>query len=427
MPTLKVLISGAGIAGNALAFWLSKLGHDVTVVERFPCLRVSGLQLDLRGYGIEVLKLMGLEEAFRAKSAPEQGLKIVDKSGRRWAYFPANKSGKGLQSFTTDYEIMRGDFCQLLYDATKSRARYMFNTSIASFTKTERDLHVSFENGEQGRFDLLIGADGQGSRTRKMMIQHDNPGAADGFVPLGNSYSAYLTIPRPVQDGEEYLATFYTATKSRFIMTRRHSPHRVQVYLMCSNDSKQLQEAHRRDVDAEKNIFTEIFKGAGWQADDILRQLQTSDDFYCERMGLVKLDSWSRGRVALLGDAAYCPSANTGMGTTSAVVGAYILAGEIGRHCGAIGPAESDGQDGITAALDEYERKFRPFMDQVVKGISEESNLYKYMPTGPIGIAALNCFMGLVAILRLNVLGEWVLKENVKDWTLPKYKELLQE
>ena len=94
MAQLKVLISGAGIAGNALAFWLLKLGHSVTVVERFPALRTSGLQVDLRGYGIQVLKLMGLEQAFRSKSAPEQGLQVVDKSGRRWAYFPANKSDR---------------------------------------------------------------------------------------------------------------------------------------------------------------------------------------------------------------------------------------------------------------------------------------------------------------------------------------------
>ena len=100
MVRLKILISGGGIAGNAVAFWLSKLGHDVTVIERFPNLRATGLQIDLRGHGIEVLRPMGLEEAFRSKIVPEQGLQVVDKSGRRRAYFPANKSGQGPQSFT---------------------------------------------------------------------------------------------------------------------------------------------------------------------------------------------------------------------------------------------------------------------------------------------------------------------------------------
>ncbi|PWI72834.1 FAD binding domain protein [Purpureocillium lilacinum] len=425
MAQLKVLISGAGIAGNALAFWLLKLGHSVTVVERFPALRTSGLQVDLRGYGIQVLKLMGLEQAFRSKSAPEQGLQVVDKSGRRWAYFPANKSGKGLQSFTTDWEIMRGDLCQLLHDATGNRAKYMFDTSIASFSQTEKAVHVQFADGTNDQFDLLVGADGLGSRTRKMMIHNDDPGAVDGFTPLGKSYAAYFTIPRPIRNGEGYVATFYTATKTRFIMTRRHSPQRIQVYLMFNSESEKLQKAHRQDVKVEKEVFSEIFQDAGWQAKEILTALQTSDDFYCERMALVKMDSWSRGRVALVGDAAYCPSANTGMGTTSAFVGAYILAGEIGRHCGTSGHDHSAARDNITAALEEYDRKLRPFMDQVTKGIDGDSALYKFMPTGPIGITMLNAFMGLMALLRLNVLGEWVLKEDVKDWTLPKYKELL--
>lgn len=126
MAPLKVLISGGGIAGNALAFWLSKQGHDVTVIERFPKLRATGLQIDLRGHGIEVMRRMGLEEAFRAKSVKEQGLRIVNSSGRQMAFFPVNASGKGSQSFTTDFEIMRGDLCRLLYDATGDHVKYIY-------------------------------------------------------------------------------------------------------------------------------------------------------------------------------------------------------------------------------------------------------------------------------------------------------------
>lgn len=159
---MKVLISGAGITGNALAFWLSKLGHDVTVVERFANLRATGLQIDLRGHGIEVMKRMGLEQAFRSKSAPEQGVQLVDKSGKRRAYFPANKSGSGPQSFTTDWEIMRGDLCNLIYDETESRTKYIFGTSIESVEEKNgsASVEVRFKDGKTDHYDLLVGADG---------------------------------------------------------------------------------------------------------------------------------------------------------------------------------------------------------------------------------------------------------------------------
>ncbi|GKT49033.1 uncharacterized protein ColSpa_09214 [Colletotrichum spaethianum] len=123
MTAMKVLISGGGITGNCVVFWLSRLGDDTIVIEWYPELRTTGLQLDLRGHGIEVMKRMGLDSAFRAKVAPEQGLQFVDDSGRPRAHFPVNRSGNGLQNFTTNNEIMRGDFVQLLYGVTKDRVK----------------------------------------------------------------------------------------------------------------------------------------------------------------------------------------------------------------------------------------------------------------------------------------------------------------
>ncbi|KAF2094645.1 FAD/NAD(P)-binding domain-containing protein [Rhizodiscina lignyota] len=419
MTRMKVLISGGGIAGNALAFWLSKLGHDVTVVEWFSSLRATGLQLDLRGHGIEVMRRMGLEQAFRTKMAPEQGMQIVDNSGRRRAYFPANKSGKGLQAFTTDFEIMRGDLCRLIYEATKDRTKYVFGTSVESFEEKNDSVEVRFTDGKTDHFDLVVGADGQGSRTRKMMLGSDT---ADGFKSLGY-YMGYFTFRRPAKAGEEYIATWHLASGRRFMMTRRHSPDEVQVYLGCKADSGRLANAPRGDVDAEKECLAEVFQGAGWETEELLEALKISKDFYCERLGLVKLDSWSRGRVTLVGDAAYCPSVMTGMGTTSAMVGAYILAGEIGKHCG---HAAKDGtKDGLPAALEAYERKFRPFMNQVQKGVSEDAG--SMMPSTAYGVAIWNYVFGVVSFLRLNVIGKWFLREGVKGWDLPDYEEMLRD
>jgi 2-polyprenyl-6-methoxyphenol hydroxylase-like FAD-dependent oxidoreductase len=425
---MKVLISGGGIAGTALAFWLSKLGHEVTVIERFPDIRATGLQIDLRGHGIEVMKRMGLEKAFRSKSAPEQGLQVVDKSGRRRAYFPANKSGKGQQNFTSDFEIMRGDLCEILYDAIKNQVKVVFGTSIESFEENDSSVEVRFTDGNIDQFDLVVGADGQGSRTRKMMLGSDT---ADAFFPLGGSYIAYFTIPRPIHEGEEYIATVYMAPGNRAMMTRRNNPHEIQVYLGGKTESERLKNAHRGDVAEEKEALAEIFQGAGWQIPEILKSLKDTDNFYCERLGLVKLESWSRGRVTLVGDAAYCPSVNTGMGTTCGIVGAYILAGEIGRYYGRSNTADAKvgngTKAGLAAALKAYEQKFQPFMSQVQKGLLEEKKTtWDNILATPFGIGILNCLVGIASLLKMNV-GKWMLREDVKGWDLPEYNEMLRD
>ncbi|TVY68791.1 Uncharacterized protein LSUE1_G006996 [Lachnellula suecica] len=417
MVPMKVLISGGGIAGNALAFWLSKLGHKVTVIEWFPTLRTAGLQIDLRGHGIEVMKRMGLEQAIRAKLVPEQGLQVVDSSGKRRAFFPANTSGKGAQNFTTEYEIMRGDFCRLMYDATKSRVKYVFGSSVESYKENDTSVEVRFTDGKTEQFDLWVGADGPGSRTRKMML---GPGAADAFHPMKGVYVAYYTIPRPIQKGEEYVSTMYMATGHRGLMTRRSNPDQIQIYIGCTTDSVRLKNVRRGDVVEEKAALQELFQGAGWQSEEIAKAAKDADDFYCERIGIVKLESWFRGRVALVGDAAYCPSANTGMGTTSAIVGAYILAGEIGRHCGGENPATKQS---LAIALEAYNTKFQPFMTQVQKGVLEEGGFSNYFPSSSFGIAVMYRILGIASFFKVNM-GKWMLKEEVKDWELPDYEEL---
>lgn len=421
MPQLKILISGAGIAGTALAFWLSKLGHSVTVVERFPELRKNGLQLDLRGHGVQVLKLMGLDAEFRARAAPEQGMQIVNKSGKRVAYFPVNKSGKGVQTLTSEYEIMRAELSRLFYDAAKDKVNYVFGTSVSDMSETESSVRVNFANESTDSFDLVVGADGQWSRTRSMMLDADAP---DPMKMLLNTYFAYFTVPQPISDGEAYDCTLYMAGKSRGIMTRRSNPDEMQIYLSCYSAGEAFKNVRRGNIDEEKAAFVESMQGAGWKTEEFLKGMQESTDFYCERIGLVKMPSWSKGRVALVGDAAYCPSVMTGMGTTSGVVGAYILAGEIGKHCG-----RADGSDAkvtdeaMKKALDAYEAKFRPFMDQVQKGVGEDS--FGSMPSSAFGIAVFNGFLRVLSFFGVDMFSRSFLKEAVKDWTLPEYKELL--
>ncbi|KAI3332483.1 hypothetical protein HD806DRAFT_480734 [Xylariaceae sp. AK1471] len=426
MAPLKVLISGGGIAGNALAFWISKIGHDVTVVERYSSLRDTGLQLDLRGHGIEVMKRMGLQEAFKAQVAPEKGVQLVDKNGRRRAFFPSTPGG-GVQNFTSEFEIMRGKMCRILSDAAvQNNTKFIFGTFIERLEDKGSSVAVRFANDKTDTFDLVVGADGLNSRTRKMML---GAGAEDGLRPLDNMFIGYFTMPQPMKEGEEYLATTYIAPGGKGIMIRRSDPEHWQVYIGGNTDA--FKDVARGDVKAEKAAMMRIFQGTGWETDNILKAMNTDNDFYLERMGIVKLDRWFRGRVALVGDAAYCPSANTGMGTTSSIVGAYILAGEIGRHCGRGTTVDGilNTQDNITKALAAYDMKFRPFMDQVQKnvpGAREGSNWVYSLMASSIGISLMYFFAGLASLFKVNI-GAMMLKEEVKNWDLPEYEELLRE
>ncbi|GAP86259.2 putative FAD NAD -binding protein [Rosellinia necatrix] len=428
MPRLRILVSGGGIAGNALAFWLSKIGHDITVVERFSNLRDTGLQLDLRGHGIEVMKRMGLQEAFRAQVSPEKGVQLVDKKGRRRAYFPSTAPGEGVQNFTTEFEIMRGNMCRIFHDgAVRNGARFVFGTSIESLEDKGGSVMIRFADSKTDSFDLVVGADGLNSRTRKMML---GPGADDGLRPLDGVVAGYFTMPRPMREGEEYLATFFIAPGNKGLMIRRSDPDFWQVYV--GGKTGAFKDVPRGDVAAEKATMTEMMRGAGWVTDEVLAAMNTDNDFYLERMALVKLDRWFRGRVALVGDAAWCPTANTGMGTTCSVVGAYILAGEIGRHCGRGTAGHARGPDAgadIARALAAYDQKFRPFIDQVQKGVAEESGgfgvLYSFLST-TVGISLVHVLAAFASFFKVNI-GAIMLKEQVKDWDLPDYEELLRE
>lgn len=256
-----------------------------------------------------------------------------------------------------------------------------------------------------------------------MMLEKDAPDPMH-FL-RHNVYIGYYTIPKEIQPGERYDASVFVATGGRLVISRRSDPHKVLVYLqsMKQATTERLRQAHRAGVAAEKAALAEIFRDAGWKVEEFLKGLQETDDFYMERLGVVKMDSWSRGRVALVGDAAHCPSGVTGMGTTCAMVGTYILAGEIEKHCG----RSSGGKDGLALALKEYDRKLRPFTNRVQEGVVEGSSLFDLWPTSWFGITIVNVFLRLVTLLRLTFIAGWLFREGRDVWQLPEYEEMVSK
>lgn len=417
---LRILIIGAGIAGTALAFWLAKLGHDVTVVERYPELRASGLQIDIRGHGIEVMRRMGLEQAFRDVAVRETGIEVVDSAGRRWGWFPANTSGKGPQSITSEWELMRGDMCRVMHDASKKwGARYVFGKSVGAFEEGSAaqgpgGVDVTFSDGSKGRFDLMVGADGASSRTRRMMLSPNKD-----VIQYMEESIAYFTLPSEQKPGEDRRGTGYFTTGGRGVLVRRHDPHIIQVYFIFS--SHHLENIKRGDVPAEKAALAKLFSGAGWRVDELVKgMLEGADDFYCAHAGLVKLDAWSSGagRVVLLGDAAYSTGVN-GTGTSAALVGAYVLSGEIGP-----GGNKTD----LDTALKRYDEKLRPYTKQLQQGLHAAGSgggWWERIKESRFGICMLYIMVAVASFLRLDRIAMMFFPGSSEDWNLPDYPHMV--
>ncbi|ROV92920.1 hypothetical protein VSDG_06320 [Cytospora chrysosperma] len=419
MSPLKILIVGGGITGPALAFWLSKLDCDITIVERTPDLRASGQQIDLRGEGVTIMRRMGLEPAVRAKIVDEQGVQFIGPKGEVKAFLEANKTGKGKQSGTAEFEIMRGDLVRILYGVTKDTVKYIFGTSVVDLDQRGDGVHVKFSDGREDDFDLVVGADGQGSRTRRMAW---GAGVEDPFRPLG-VYISYFTVPKTDKDTNMF--RWFLLPGCRAVMTRVDNPKTLQVYFAHNNkDCKALEEALRtRDVKEQKAAWAELLKDAGWEVPRLIDGMLNSplaDDFYFQKVGQVKMDKWSRGRVVLAGDAAHCPSPLSGKGTSLGLVGAYVLAGEISQR---LNEGADKGQ-ALDEALASYDRTLRPCVDEGQKLIWGVPDIV--YPETAWGIWFLHFIVGLLVKLRIPKLLEWFPSDDnfAGDWKLPDYPKL---
>jgi 2-polyprenyl-6-methoxyphenol hydroxylase-like FAD-dependent oxidoreductase len=344
---LKVLISGAGIAGPCLAYWLARtrLNLSITILERSPVPRITGQSIDIRGRAVGIIKEMDLEEAIRARTTTEEGTKLLDSKGKEIAYF-----GMG-DVFTADYEILRGDLADLFMEATKKfdNIEYKYGDYVDSLEQTEKGVEVTFAGGGKNTFDLIVGADGSTSRTRTMIL--DEPTLKDSYKFIGQ-YIAFFSIPSQPTDDKIWYC--YSAPKGLGLMTRPHrNPNTIGVYL-CITMSKHgkrdqaVEDAMSQGTDATKKILRTYFENTGWQAKRILDGMDGSEDFYMAKAAQVKLPKWTEGRGVVVGDAAF---ATFGVGTTLAIESTYVLAGELSKI---------KHSSEIPEALKRYESVFRP-------------------------------------------------------------------
>ncbi|WP_329421446.1 FAD-dependent monooxygenase [Streptomyces sp. NBC_01268] len=354
-----VLISGASIAGPALALWLHRYGFTATVVERAPELRTGGYKVDLRGGAIEICERMGILDEVRAHSTDMAGGSYVDARGRTVGELPAEIFGGRAEQ---DDEIMRGDLARILHERTRDDVEYLFGDSIASLHDDGEGVDVVFESGARRRFDLVVGADGMHSHTRRLVF-----GDERRFKRHLGAYISIFTAPDRL--GLDRWETYH-ARPNKLVSVYSTSGERAGTAKNCFVFASPAELAYdHRDVLAQKRLLADAFAGDDWEIPRLIADSADAEDFYFDAIATITMDRWSRGRVVLLGDAAHCTSPASGQGTGLALTGAYVLACELaaagGDHVAAFAAYETVMRPGVEVN--------RRFAEKMVKEMTVSS------------------------------------------------------
>ncbi|MFI5707440.1 FAD-dependent monooxygenase [Kribbella sp. NPDC051620] len=335
---MKVLISGASVAGPALAYWLGRYGHQVTVVELAPALRQGGYAVDFRGSANKVvLERMGVLDELRARQTGGTAMRFVDEQDRQVLRLPPEFAGGEL-------EVLRSDLTQVLYEHSRAAAEYRFGDSIASLEQHGGGVDVTFESGATSTYDLVFGADGMHSVVRRLVFGGDH-------VTHGGYYIAGWDLPNTFgieRDGLMYNVPGKLASVG---MDHRDPDKAGTMFVFASPELTY----DRRDPQQQKEILRSAYAGLGWKVPALLDGLDDCTDLYFDSISRVDVDRWSDGRIALVGDAGYGATVG-GMGTGTAIVAAYVLAGELaaagGDHPAAFAAYESQLRKPVQACQD---------------------------------------------------------------------------
>ncbi len=363
MSKLNVLVVGASVAGPTTAYWLARAGAKVTVIERFPKLRMGGQNIDIRTIGVSVMrKMQGMEAAVLAKKMELDGISFVRRDGYSYGVLRAT-GNPDQQSLVSEYEILRGDLAQILFDMTKDDEdiEYVFGEQVAAIHQSEADdgpVTVEFLNGTPtSKYDLVVACDGATSRTRSIGL---GCGLRDHMIPI-NSWAAYFSMQPDITGGSK-IGQAFSAPGGRFMALGPDPlPDTSRVVLMglhprtAHDATLPFREAAAQSDEALKQFVAKHFQGAGWKTDEVLKGMMGSADFYSTEIFQVMPPTLHKGRFVLVGDAGYAPGP-TGGGTTLAMAGAYLLAGEVVKHKG-----------DLAAGLRGYEDRMRPIVKELQK------------------------------------------------------------
>jgi 2-polyprenyl-6-methoxyphenol hydroxylase-like FAD-dependent oxidoreductase len=422
--SLNILIIGAGCAGPAFAHVLQTTNskHKITVIERAASLRTVGQQLDLKREGIDIAEYMGLLEPFKKVCVHETEMTVVDKDGKSLARFGINNSSTGGRILTNEYEIMRGDMVKVFYNGSLSERQkidakgeqggsltYRFDTTVTQLEPITKGTTVTFSDGQKADYDLVVAADGQNSRTRRMAF--GDKINKKSFRPLGG-HVAYFDIPR--HDFSDNDARIYIGSGGRLVMTRTGDLSKTQVHFFVEGDKERyerMKSTYKLPLDQQKEAWAEIYRDAGWDCERFVEGMMKTDDFYATELAQIDMPQLYAGRVVLLGDAGYSPTFVAGMGTTLSLIGSHILAGELAKH-----------GDDVDAALQAYHEEMqRPI--ELYQKISAMTFPLSYKAW----ISMANNILRSLSIFKIDKLIMWLvgfIPQKKSGWELPVYPGL---
>lgn len=337
----NVLISGAGVAGLAVAYWLDRAGFTTTLVERSPAFRRGGQAVDIRGVALDVVKAMGLHEDARALRTQLKGMSMLDADGNETQRTEERTFSAGRLD-SDDIEIFRDDLCELLMGAMSKRVEFIYDDSIRAINDHSDGVAVKFTSGVEREFDLLVGADGIYSNVRKQCF--DNESAV--VFPLGVVLALFST-PNMIDLGAWQLG---------------HREEGVGYVIYPSHDRRELRigvgfaapepAVSRSDLETQKRLVASECTHLKGDFPRFIEAMKKTDQFYYNELGQIRMPSWSKGRVVLAGDAAHCASPFSGQGTSLALVGALVLVRELVRDW-----------DDPAQAFAAYEHRMRPYVN----------------------------------------------------------------
>lgn len=336
-----VLIAGASFAGLSTAWWMNRLGYSVTVVEVTQSVRKGGAPVDIREAVIDVVRRMGLLDQISACSLPPRSTEFLDASGTPLARRPARNDDA--QDPNGGWEIERDTLLDLLFDQVKNNVEFVFGDSIASVEETADEVAVTFASGTRCSFSLLFGCDGTHSAVRRMCF-----GEESSFSLFLQNYFS-LTIVDKLLIQENTSQMFNVPGKT--VMLNAYNGKTDIAF--CFFSAQEI-AYDRRDRRQQKQMILDRFGDEGWRVPELLDEMSRCENFYFDKLSQVRMPIWSKGRVALVGDAGYCPSPAAGMGGSMAILGAAALGDAFQRHSG-----------NLQKSFEEYDRSLRPLVEKI--------------------------------------------------------------
>lgn len=337
----KVLVSGASIAGLSTAYWMNKSGYKVTVVELAKEPRTAGAAFDVKGTAIDVAKRMEIFEQIKSNRLHVELVEFKNAEDITEGSIMLKNEVAELPD--DEIEIERDKFIDILFDRLKNDVEFIFNNSITALNETTNDIQVTFKNGPQRAFELVFGCDGSHSGVRKIWF-----GDEAEYIHFLQAYFSITIVDKLLI--KQKTMQFYNVPDKAVMLNAYNNKTDI---IFCFNSEKDIPYDYR-DAAQQRKIILEQFAGESWRTAELLEEVENSGRFYFDKFCQIKMPSWTKGRVALVGDAGYCASPAAGMGGSLAMVGAAALADALEKYNG-----------DFNLAFQDYNKNLRPFIEEV--------------------------------------------------------------